>query len=71
MDDPPFRRYNRFHAQYESIMNKITDGAQDLQKKDKNGPIPPLYMHSWKDHLAEKDINSILAYLIDQNDWEN
>lgn len=71
LDDPPFRRYNRFLAQYKSIMSKITDGASDLQKKDKNGPIPPLYMPSWKDQLAKEDINSILAYLIDQNDWDN
>jgi plastocyanin len=71
LEDPPFRRYNRFYAQYESIMNKILDGASDLQKKNVEGPNPPLYMPSWRNHLTDNEINSIIAYLIVLNDWNN
>ncbi len=70
-DDPPIDNFNRFLAQYESIINKIHDGAPDLQKLDPEGPIPPLYMPSWKMHLSEKEINAVLAYLINEFSWDD
>jgi len=70
-DDPPIDNFNRFLAQYESIIKKIHDGAPDLQRLNPDGPIPPLYMPSWQMHLSEKEINAVLAYLIDEYDWED
>ncbi|MBU0558138.1 MAG: c-type cytochrome [Bacteroidetes bacterium] len=70
-DNPPIDNYNRFLAQYESIINKIHDGAPDLQRLNPEGPIPPLYMPSWKMHLSEKEINAVLAYLINEFPWDD
>jgi heme/copper-type cytochrome/quinol oxidase subunit 2 len=71
LQDPPFRQYNRFLAQYESYTSKIHDGAYELQKADTTGPNPPLFMPAWKYQMSQEEINAILAYLIDQYDWEN
>jgi hypothetical protein len=70
-DNPPFPSYSRFYAQYTSINKKILDGAAVLQKADTTSFNPPLCMPSWKYHLSGKDINSIIAYLINIYDWEN
>ena len=71
LEDPPFRQYNRFLAQYESIITKINDGAHELQKADTSGPEPPLYMPAWEHQLSKKEMNSIVAFLIDQYSWED
>ncbi|KKL76819.1 hypothetical protein LCGC14_2041060, partial [marine sediment metagenome] len=71
LEDPPFRQYNRFLAQFESYATKIHDGAHVLQKADTAGPQPPLYMPAWKHQLTDQEINAILAYLIEQFDWED
>lgn len=70
-DDPPIKRFNRFLAQYESIINKINDGALDLQKLKPDGPTPPLFMPSWEHHLDERERDAIIAYLIEQYPWES
>jgi plastocyanin len=70
-DDPPFRSYNRFLAQYNSIRTKILEGASDLQMTDPQGPIPPLYMPSWEENLNNKEIDAIIAYLISEYSWES
>lgn len=70
LEDPPFRQYNRFLAQYESIINKINDGAHDLQKADTAGPQPPLFMPAWEYQLSNEEMNAIVAYLINQASWE-
>lgn len=69
-ENPPFRMYNRFLAQYQSITKKITDGASVLQKRDSSSYEPPLFMPSWENNLSGKEINSIIAYLISINNWE-
>jgi len=71
LDDPPFRQFNRFHAQYESIISKITDGAHELQKADSTGPVPPLYMPAWGNQMSNDEMNAIVAFLIEQQEWEN
>jgi plastocyanin len=70
-DDPPFRSYNRFLAQYNSMRTKIKDGTSDLQMIDPQGPIPPLYMPSWEENLTSKEIDAIIAYLISEYSWES
>lgn len=70
-DNPPFSNYNRFYAQYNSITNKINDGASKLQKADTNSIDPPLMMPPWKGILTQKDINSIIAYFISIYNWED
>ncbi len=69
-NNPPFRTYSRFLAQFKSINQKILDGANILQKADSLGPVPPLCMPSWEYYLTQDEINAILAYLINQNKWE-
>ena len=70
-DNPPFETYNRFYAQYGSITKKILDGAPNVLRLDSLGCNPPLLMPSWNHHLSKRDINSIIAYLINIYDWEN
>ena len=70
LEDPPFRQYNRFLAQYGSIINKINDGAHELQKADTAGPQPPLFMPAWEYQLSNEEMNAIVAYLINQAPWE-
>jgi hypothetical protein len=69
-DDPPFRNYDRFLAQYNSIFNKILNGAPIVLKADSTGPKPPLFMPSWENNLTKKEIRSIVSYLISKNNWE-
>ena len=69
-NDPPIDNYNRFLAQHESILNKINDGGPDLQQINPDGPQPPLFMPAWDEHLSKQDVNAILAYLINQYNWE-
>ncbi len=69
-ENPPFRTYSRFLAQFNSINQKILNGANVVQKADPLGPVPPLCMPSWEYYLSKEEINAILAYLINQNKWE-
>lgn len=69
-DNPPFPTYSRFQAQYATITKKILEGAALVQKTDSLGPVPPLSMPAWDNYLTKKEINSILAYLISLNNWE-
>lgn len=70
-ENPPFDKYERFLAQYQSITKKIIDGAEKLQKKDSLGLNPPLFMPSWENSLSQEEINSLIAYLITLNNWED
>jgi len=70
-DDPPFRTYDRFLAQYNSIYNKILNGAPIVLKADSTGPKPPLFMPSWEQNLTKEEIRSIISYLISKNNWED
>jgi len=68
-EDPPFRTFARFLAQYQSIITKIHDGAPVLQKLDSAGYDPPLQMPSWENYMTDEEINSIIGYLISINNW--
>lgn len=70
-DNPPFRSFNRFYAQYTSINTKIHNGAPIVQRLDTLSFTPPLLMPSWDYHLNQREINSVIAYLISIYDWEN
>ena len=69
-ENPPFRTYGRFLAQYGSIRKKILEGAAIVQKADSTGPLPPLFMPAWDNYLTKAQINSLVAYLISLNNWE-
>lgn len=69
-DDPPFRNYSRFLAQYNSIRTKIKDGAPDLQMLDPKGPNPPLYMPAWEEQISDQDIDALISYLLNEFPWE-
>lgn len=66
-----FRGYSRFLAQFESITTKMKDGAVNLQKSDSLQGYPPLFMPSWEHHLTEKEMHSIIAYFINEYDWDD
>lgn len=68
-EDPPFRNYPRFLAQYNSIRNLIRNG-NPAGKKDSAGPAPPLNMPSWANELNGEEIDAILVYLLTQYSWE-
>lgn len=70
-ENPPFPTYSRFLAQYNSIRKKILEGASVVQKADSLQTFPPLYMPAWKNYLTDKEINSIIIYLINLNKWED
>ena len=69
-DNPPFPTFNRFYAQYISISNKIKDGSPIVQKLDSSKYLPPLWMPSWEHQLTPKEINEIIAYMINIFDWD-
>ncbi len=69
-ENPPFPTYVRFLAQYGSITKKILEGAAVVQKADTTGPFPPLFMPAWDHYLTNAEINSLIAYMISLNDWE-
>lgn len=69
-DNPPFRTYNRFFAQYTSITKKILDGAPKVLRADSTSFEPPLVMPSWENSLPREDIDAIIAYLISVYNWD-
>jgi mono/diheme cytochrome c family protein/plastocyanin len=69
LEDPPFRRYNRFFAQYESVSTVIRDG-KPAARKDTTWVHPPLNMPSWEAELTNPDINAVIAYLLNEFPWE-
>jgi mono/diheme cytochrome c family protein len=69
-DDPPFRRYNRFLAQYQSVSDVIRIG-KPAGRRDTTGVHPPLNMPSWDAVLSDRDIDALIAYLLTQYPWED
>jgi len=59
----------RVLAQYRTILNVIKKGSVS-GKADPRGPEPLLHMPSWAAGLTEKDIDSILSYLLKLYPWE-
>jgi mono/diheme cytochrome c family protein len=56
-------------AQYQSVVKTIEFGSPPL-KADPNGPEPPLFMPSWKENLNREQINSIIAFLLSEQKFE-
>ncbi len=56
-------------AQYQSVLKTIEGGSPPL-KADPKGPEPPLFMPSWKDNLDHEQINSIIAFLVSKQKFE-
>jgi mono/diheme cytochrome c family protein len=56
-------------AQYQSVVKTIQGGSPPL-KADPKGPEPPLFMPAWKEKLNPEQMNSIIAYLIAQQKFE-
>jgi hypothetical protein len=69
-EDPPFPTFSRFTAQYATIKKKILEGAELVQKADSTGPMPPLTMPAWENYLTKEEINALIAYLINLNNWD-
>ncbi len=59
----------RVLAQYRAIRNVIKRGSP-AGKADPEGPEPLLHMPSWAKGLSDKDIDSIIAYLLTLYPWE-
>ncbi|SRR5579871_2097357 len=57
------------YAQYQSVLRTIQGGSPPL-KADPKGPEPPLFMPAWKEKLGLDQINSIIAYLVSQQKFE-
>jgi hypothetical protein len=68
-DDPPFRRYNRFLAQYQSVRGVIRDG-KPAGLRDTTGLAPPLHMPSWEAVLTDREIDALIAYLLTEFPWD-
>jgi len=67
-EDPPFRTYARFLAQYQAVRELIRNG-NPAGKKDPLGPQPPLNMPSWRYQLTERDIDALISFLLSQFPW--
>jgi mono/diheme cytochrome c family protein len=68
-EDPPFRRFGAFLAQYDSVREVIRKG-NPAGRKDPEGPLPPLEMPAWGYRLSERDIDTVIAYLLSLNSTE-
>lgn len=56
-------------AQYKAVVNTIQSGSVPA-KADPNLPDPPLFMPSWREKLNPEQINSIIAYLVSLQKFE-
>ena len=67
--EPGLSNWPLSFAQYQSVVKTIEGGSPPL-KADPNGPEPPLFMPSWKENLDHEQINSIIAFLISEQKFE-
>jgi len=47
----------------EELKNRILAGVREISQEDPAGPVPPLYMPSWKGHLTDEELESVAAFL--------
>ncbi len=66
-DDIP--RFILVLTQYKAARALIIKG-QAVAKLDKTGLEPPLQMPSWREVLSDRDVDSIIAYLLTLQRWE-
>lgn len=67
-DDVP--QFRLVLTQYNAARDLIIKGKH-CAKLDKNGPEPPLQMPSWRQMLTDRDVDSIIAYLLTLYPWED
>lgn len=48
----------------DEIRNKIAHGVPLVAKNDARGPLPPLYMPSWKDKIKGDEMEDLISYLM-------
>ena len=53
------------------MAREIMAGGKYSAKKDPDGPEPPLQMPAWKYILSEKDMDSLLAYFVSLQPWDD
>lgn len=68
-DPPDIRGFPVIQARLEAARALIREG-KSAAKADRNGPDPPLHMPAWKHRLTEAEIDSLLAYLVSLDPWE-
>lgn len=56
-------RFFLVKKQYENVENLIRRGSV-AGKKEVEGPRPPLEMPAWEQHLSEREIDSLVAFLL-------
>jgi mono/diheme cytochrome c family protein len=66
---PGLSNWTLVQAQYKAVVKTIQEGSAPA-KADPNLPDPPLFMPSWKEKLDQNQINSILAYLVSLQKFE-
>ncbi len=70
LSSPPFPNYALVLTRYRMAYDLIRLGKPSA-KLDPAGPEPPLVMPSWGNILSHRDINSLLAYFISLQAWED
>jgi len=70
-DDPPFdaEMYGEFLTQLEVMRDVIRNGRPGV-KKNPESLLKPVNMPSWRDTLTDRQIDEIIAYLIELYPWE-
>jgi plastocyanin len=68
-EEPDIPLFNLVLTQYYAAKDLIKNGKH-CAKADAEGPEPPLQMLSWQALLTDRDIDSIIAYLITLYEWE-
>jgi len=48
----------------EELKERILQGVPESGKADLKGPVPPLYMPSWKGQLTDEELEAVAAYLM-------
>jgi len=68
LSEPPIPRYEPFLAQFKAVRDVIGKGSTP-GKKDPKG-LDPSAMPSWKDSFSSSEIESVIAYLLTLQPWE-
>ena len=68
-EPPDVPRFILVLTQYNAAKALILKG-KSCAKRDKAGPEPPLQMPSWRELLTDKDVDSIIAYLLTLYTWD-
>ena len=68
-EQPDIRLFNLVLQQYYAARDLIKNGKH-CAKADIDGPEPPRQMVSWGAILTDRDIDSIIAYLITLYEWD-